>query len=364
MNTQYADFNSHNSAPPNCKFIGVYDEKGNKQGLIKIPNNMLAPTTAKRYSFGVISDLHLQYSTAETDFKKALSVCAEKGCEFVCINGDLTANGTNADLQAYKTCVEENAEIPVYAITGNHDVWDKNSEGAIESRIEAYTGKPLYYSLGIDVKGECIASDVNKTAKAYGDDVDSVFIMLGIFGEYVFFTDEEWQWLYDTLESNRNKRCFVFQHIFAGKGKTPVCGNAYGLYNNYCWDNATQTALFESLLIHYKNTIFFHGHSHLKFGFQLKDCAYANIDDSKGYRSVHIPSISVPRIDANSDGVADDNYAGSEGYIVDVYENEILLKGRDFVGNKYLPIATYRIDTTLQTIPAKTFTDSTGIITV
>jgi hypothetical protein len=31
---------------------------------------------------------------------------------------------------------------------------------------------------------------------------------------------------------------------------------------------------------------------------------------------------------------------------------------------KYLPIASYWIDTTLQTIAANTFTDSTGTITI
>ena len=56
-------------------------------------------------------------------------------------------------------------------------------------------------------------------------------------------------------------------------------------------------------------------------------------------------------------------YAESEGYIVDMYENHIVLRGRDFVKEKFLPIATYCIDTTLQNIEAKTYTDSTGTIT-
>ena len=60
-------------------------------------------------------------------------------------------------------------------------------------------------------------------------------------------------------------------------------------------------------------------------------------------------------------------YAESEGYIVDVYENCIILNGRDFIDNDKdghgLGIATYKIDTTLQTIEANTFRDSTGTIT-
>ena len=38
-------------------------------------------------------------------------------------------------------------------------------------------------------------------------------------------------------------------------------------------------------------------------------------------------------------------YAGSEGYVVDVYDDYIILKGRDFIKNKFLPIATYKLNT-------------------
>ena len=59
-------------------------------------------------------------------------------------------------------------------------------------------------------------------------------------------------------------------------------------------------------------------------------------------------------------------YAESEGYIVDVYDNCIVLNARDFIDNAddghWLPIATYKIDTPLQTIPAGTFVDGTGTI--
>ena len=60
-------------------------------------------------------------------------------------------------------------------------------------------------------------------------------------------------------------------------------------------------------------------------------------------------------------------YAESEGYIVDVYDDYIILNGMDFIDNdqdgNIIPIATYKIDTKLVDIPAGTFTDSTGTIT-
>ena len=63
------------------------------------------------------------------------------------------------------------------------------------------------------------------------------------------------------------------------------------------------------------------------------------------------------------DGARVVQYAGSQGYVVDVYNECIELKGRDFVSGEYLPIADYCLDTTLKTVAAGTYVDSTGTIT-
>ena len=336
----FEDFIPQNVAPPNAKRIGIYlnDERKGGFGL----SNLRLPNIGnKKYSFGAISDVHIQRTTAKDDFQRALTYFNnEKDVSFVCVCGDLTESGYADQLAEYKACVDTYASKPIYAISGNHE-----SYGGLDmtSVIQTYTGQPFYYSF---------------------EKENDVFIMLGIKSEDTLFTDAEIQWLYETLEANRNKRCFVFQHVFNGKEKAAVCGNAYGLYHNYCWSNATQTAVFESLMEHYTNAIFFHGHSHFRFNLQSKNCTYANIDKSQGYWSVHIPSISVPREDANGDGETEYYTAGSEGYVVDVYDNHVVLRGRDFVKGEFLPIATYCLDTTLQTIAPNTFTDSTGVITV
>ena len=336
----YEDFIPQNIATEDAVNIGVYAESGERVGGFRLQNLHHPRVGKKRYSFGAISDVHIQSATAKDDFQRALTYYNDNDVSFVCVCGDLTSNGYAEQLAEYKACVDTYANKPVYAISGNHE-----SYGGLDiaNVIKTYTGKPLYYSF------------------EQGNDV---FIMLGITEEYTLFTADEIQWLYETLETNRNKRCFVFQHVFNGKGNEAVCGNAYGLYHNYCWSNATQTAIFESLMEHYKNVIWFHGHSHFRFSLQSKNCKYANIDKSGGYWSVHIPSLSVPRegMDANGDGSLDYYTEGSEGYVVDVYKNHIILRGRDFVGDKFLPIAQYCLDTTLQTIPAGTYTDSTGTI--
>lgn len=339
--SKYRDFIPENVAPKNVKCIYIYDSNGNRVGTIPLGSLAFPSAGQKLYSFGALSDVHIGYQTAESDFQVALSYLnGQENVAFTCICGDLSGDGSDAQLAQYKTVVGGSS---VYAIAGNHE----GMTADVENRIEAYTGHSLYYSF---TKG------------------NDVFIMVGTIGgemysDGVVFADGELQWLYETLEANRNRRCFVFQHIFAGVEKEYVCGNAGGLYTNWCWHNTDECNVFESLMKHYKNVTWFHGHSHLRYSLQKYGQLYANYSEADGYRSVHIPSLAAPREDADGDGTYENVYAGSEGYVVDVYKNGIHLRGRDFVKGEFLPIASYWLDTTLQTVEARTYTDSTGIIT-
>ena len=338
----YDKFIPQNVAPPGTKRIGLYNAKG--QRIIGVSLGYLAfPVTGEKlYSFGALSDVHYQYDTAAEDFHRALSYLNEQeDVAFTCICGDLTSGGTAAELTEYKNAVDTySPDTPVYTMMGNHDV----RAGLMDS-MQTYTGKLNYFSV------------------TYGNDV---FIFVGNVADWTtdVLSTEELQWLYETLEANRDKRCFLFEHIRPTEG----CGNALGLYmrsGTTDW-GGTCGAVFESLLSHYKNIVFFHGHSHLKFYLQEHD-ETANYDNIRGSHSVHIPSLAVPRNvdidDSNNDGILWKNsYADSEGYVVDVYENGIHLRGRDFVKGEFLPIASYWLDTTLQIIPEKTYIDQTGTI--
>lgn len=331
-----------NIAPSDVKNITVYSVTGVK--LFTVSLGHLSPTNLgqKSYSFGAVADIHLQSDTASNDFIQALQYFNSETVAFICICGDLTDTGTATNLTAYKTYVNSySPDIPVYAIAGNHEAYDEqygtNSEATINQLMETYTGEPLYYSF------------------TYQEDV---FIMCGVISnsEGHIFATGELQWLYDTLEANRNKRCFVFEHVRPQDG----CGNAYDIYKYDIW-GGTEATVFESLMKHYHNVILFHGHSHLKFNLQTRD-NLANYDNLFGCHSVHIPSLAVPRT-GNEDGSGrDELYAESEGYLVDVYEDHVVLKGRDFVKQEFIPIAQYCLDTTLKIIEPNTFVDTTGTI--
>ena len=344
---KYKHFIPENIAPSGATKIGVYDGNGNK--VCNIPLGRLKPPTqSKLYSFMAISDVHVQYDTATEDLQRAL-IYAENNCDFTCICGDLTQSGTDAHLTQYKNIVSTYTK-PIYATGGNHESIPADMT---YDRLVQFTGQPMYYSF---TKG------------------NDVFIMLSHYGAYhdgnggwlssEFVSIEELQWLYETLEANRNKRCFIFNHVLPYEDGVGDANRYYGGGQWRTQDGGVGQA-FINLLKHYKNTVLFHGHSHLRFKLQEVD-KKANYSSKVGYRSVHIPSLAVPR-----DRINDSTqyiYAESEGYIVDVYDDYFILNGRDFVDNDadghILPIATYKIDTILQTIPAGTFIDDTGIITI
>ena len=340
------NFIPQNKAPKNDDYIGVYNGS-ELVGKVKVGALKMPSLGNKLYSFGALSDVHVTHThdSAMQKFQKALAYLNDvEKVKFTCIAGDLISTGTAAQFEEYREAVAAySPNVPIYECTGNHDCQDPTVAPflTLES-TRPYTGSDLYYSF------------------TQGDDL---FIMFGMSGWYTYtstaiFTNEQLQWLYETLEANRNKRCFVFEHCprFDGSGKVAE------------WPNPTGDLLvgdageaFKALMSHYKNVIWFHGHSHMEFQYQAYD-SKVNYDHLFGCHSVHVPSLAEGReLKADGSGY---NFTTleSSGYVVDVYENHIVLRGRDFVADKFVPIATFCLDTTLQTIEAGTFTDSTGTI--
>lgn len=248
---EYKDFIPENIAPKNTRCIGVYNAQGNRVGYIPLDSLTFPDAGTKQYSFGALSDVHLLSNTAQNDFEAALQYLNEtENVEFICIAGDLTNNGAADELAAFKACVDSySPNTPVYVEPGNHECYSntvfRDAWASYINPPTSYTGVfPFYYSF------------------TRGDDV---FIFMGTQNDWeghLFYWDDKWdalQWLYETLEANRNKRCFLFEHVRPQDG----CGNALGIYTYDIWGGAEAT-VFESLMQHYHNVILFHGHSHLK----------------------------------------------------------------------------------------------------
>lgn len=367
----YKHLIAENIAPKGTKQIGVYDNTGKKVCTIPL-GRLCQPTKEKLYSFGVVSDIHLIKSDLVWDwypiekFDRALSHFQEKNCEMCIVSGDLTQCGyrwgnSNTDnepdstqMENYHIVSNKYSDLPVYEIAGNHESYF--SSHPITDYLDSWekdTGKrDLSYTI------------------TQGNDL---FILLGqpTGGTAI----ESLQWLYETLEANRNKRCFVFIHPWltddSGNPLTTLENNVFSMWQNNT-GNQNLEKVFKNLMSHYKNTVLFHGHSHTKFENQALDKC-ANYTDKNGFKSVHIPSLSRPRnIDAET-GEESYSVAESQCYLIDVYDDYIILNGigltdvktADMTDKQYksCPLGTYKIDTPLITVEPGTFTDSTGTIT-
>lgn len=188
---------------------------------------------------------------------------------------------------------------------------------------------------------------------------------------YRNYSDEDIQWLYNVLRTNRNKRCFIFTHFFF----PAMCGDYGGknVYYSAPMDSETERQM-TLLLNKYRNAIWFSGHSHFVWEAQGRadykgnrnyDANIAKTADS-GY-CLHLPSLGQPRvptelISGNTPDWDDETKTSdttkkkwltplptSQFAIVDVYSNYVIIKGLSYINGsyQYLPIAQYCIDTTL-----------------
>lgn len=337
----YRHFIPQNTAPKGAQKIGVYDSNGKR--VLTIPlGGLTPPTGTKLYSFGLFSDIHLFKSATNWDgngkFDRGLSCLESYGCAMCIISGDLTQTGlydeasggyvlNEAQFAKYKEICDKHT-IPIYELCGNHESYYGQPITNNMDKLQTYTGKnALSYTV------------------AQGNDL---FILCGQPRDAAVMSDEDFTWLGTTLEANKDKRCFVFVHSHIDdnvEGGVEDSGNPSFARENsiFGYWGATKTANFISLMQQYPNAILFHGHTHIKFEAQEFD-KDANYSTENGFKSVHVPSLGAPRTLISADGTWQGDEAGSQGYIVDVYADCIVLNGWDFVDGEPVAIGTYKID--------------------
>lgn len=354
-NAVYDKFNDVNMIPKYAtKVVACKEGTYTVLGKFDIPSAKLFASGnygEHSYSFGALADIHLPttpdenplayatFETAGTDFASALLWFNNReNVSHTNIAGDITCTSIKGQCDTYKAIRDicSNA-IPVRFALGNHDVGYNHY---LADNVATYNN-----------------SDGKYFSKTVGDDVFAFVSVYANSKTADLFPIEELIWLEDLLEINRNKRVFVFTHVPPHYQLCAGFSNPDGIYDYDIWGKGSSKradrGYIEQIMARYKNSIWFFGHTHIAYYMQERNtnCNYYRWNTT-GARMFHVSSCSVPR-DASLADQRTELEGKSEGYVVDVYPNTILVRGREFADNFYIGLAQYIVDTTIESISAR-----------
>ena len=248
-------------------------------------------------------------------FKGAAEDLHNAACKFDAVIGlgDITENAQQTE---YQLVYENLAGIDTRYImaTGNHDI-----------RLHGYNYSVKTFTDFANAlnDNENPISELNFSERVGGYKV----IVLGsdkMELERVYLSDEVLEWLDDEVEAENGKPTFVICHQTLKN--THNEGLAFGSITNAGGHMGDQSIVVKKILSKYKNVFFITGHLHSGFG----PDSYNNVD---GIHCINAPSMAIE----NKDGTYND--AGT-GYIMEVYEDEVIFRARDFAKGTWVAETT------------------------
>ena len=226
--------------------------------------------------------------------------------------GDLAENGL---AEEYALAYDELAPIDARFImaTGNHDI-----------RLRAYKQTTnTFCHFANTLNGDDSMNSFHFSERINGYKV----IVLGsdktVFEE-AYLSDAQLEWMNDEVKAEDGKPVFVILH-------QPLKNthNVEVAWNSPFEGGGTvgaQSIAVKSILSKYDNVFLITGHLHSGFG----PDSYNNVD---GIHAINLPSLTIE----NKDGTYND--AGT-GYILEVYEDEVVFRARDFAKGVWVADAT------------------------
>ena len=247
-------------------------------------------------SFTVVSDIHVETNNGQTieNLNGVLNgMKAGKDIDAHIYTGDNVMNGQDLENIFFYTAVKGVMHDETnFVITGNHDLG--NGEGDFEKfRKNFITFNNLY--LGNKINELYYYRVVNGCYLIFLSSEDLCV------GDYVI-SDKQMEWLQGVLEEAKanNAPILVFNHhpIYLIRDRD---------YRSLAW-----------LLNKYDNLVYFHGHYH-------------NELDAENFSEWHgVKCVNLPRATEGTE------FEPGDGVVVEVYENEIIVRGRDFIKGEWI----------------------------
>ena len=252
-------------------------------------------------SFAVVSDIHIETNNSESydNLDKVLKgIKAGKNIDTVVYTGDNVMNGQITENLFFYSAIK--AAKPAknnLVVVGNHDLG--NGAGNHDSSARDFIAnnslfignkidKPYYYRVINGCYMICLATEVGDPSR----------FEVG---------DEQYAWLEGVLKEAKaaGAPTFVFAHY-------PIRDISKG------------GAEFAKLLEEYDVALYAHGHYH-------NDMVANSFYNWGGINSVNLPRVTETT-----------NYEAGDGIVVEVYEDEIVVKGRDFIKGEWIEGLDYR----------------------
>ena len=301
-----------------------------------------APVNAQecRLNFAAMSDLHVEapeynkYLAEYTDLSfHAILPDFERFDEkldALVIAGDITDHGyplqwekTQELLTSYDLADE------IILAAGNHDLWTRNETGR--------TSKDLFIEYNSKITGR----DVSELY--YSTEVNGyTFIVLCSESDSVgaYLSDTQINWFKAEMKKAAEKDLPIFVICHWPINQTHGLPKSFGdeEYDEMTGGIGEQSAEIEKTLKEYDNVFLISGHIHAVLSNE-KTKAELGYQNMESYGSFH--SLNLPRI--NTLSPVGYHWLGT-GYTVEVYDDEVLFRARNFMSGNWIPEYNYTIE--------------------
>ncbi len=250
---------------------------------------------------------------------------AETPVDALVLAGDITENGLYGEYQFVYDRISNSGVKHFITATGNHDI-----------RLRVYSDSLKRFTKFTNALNENSGSDLRVDSMHYRYSVNGYeFVVLGsdkMVFEEAYISDAQLEWFDNTLAetSATGKPTFVILHQVL-KGTNNV-ENAWNSSVEGAGSVGDQSDALRDIMNKYDNIILITGHLHQGFGIGTYEMVGK-------IHSINLPSISID----NKDGDEAGNIPGI-GYMVEVYDDEVLFRARNFAKGEYMPEYDITID--------------------
>ena len=308
-----------------------------------------------RASFAAISDLHLKDNFIRQGMLELglydMSQATDR-LDAVIFNGDITESSYDEMWSCFERAVKKyDIADETIMVLGNHDtrghdLKDENGELVLDEDGDTIDDPEGVRKTFVEYNKKVSGRDIDKVY--YSTDINGYpAIVLGSEGSgtAAVVSQEQVDWFALEMEkaSQSGKPIFVFFH-------QPFNGT-HGL--PYTWecdkseDDPQKGGIGDrsddilEIVKKYKNVFYVSGHIHAGLCLEEEGNCYASVEKYDGYTLINLPCYMY--IDVIRHG----HVANGTGYIFEIYDDEVLLRARNFATGTYLEKYDVAIDVTL-----------------